>query len=53
VKKKAKAATTSCCSQKETVKTGCSAAQQKSCAASKVSCTEVKKKEDVFEDIPK
>jgi hypothetical protein len=43
-KKKTKAAATSCCPQKETVKTGCSTAQQKSCAASKVSCTEVKKK---------
>ena len=46
-KKKAVKKTSSCCSEKAAVKTGCSEAQKKSCAASKVSCSETKnKKED-------
>lgn len=42
---KAKAAASGCCSAKTEVKTGCSEAQQKSCAASKVTCTETKKED--------
>jgi len=42
---KAKTAASGCCSAKTEVKTGCSEAQQKSCAASKVTCTETKKEE--------
>jgi hypothetical protein len=45
-KKKQKATPArSCCSQKEPVKTECSEAQQKSCAASKVTCPAEKKSE--------
>lgn len=44
-KVKAKAATSGCCPSKTEVKTGCSEVQQKSCAASKVTCTEVKKED--------
>jgi len=42
---KAKTATSGCCPSKTEVKTGCSEAQQKSCAASKVTCTETKKED--------
>lgn len=42
-KKKAVKKTTGCCPAKATVKSGCTEAQQKSCTASKVSCTETKK----------
>ena len=41
---KAKAPATGCCPAKTEVKTGCSEVQQKSCAASKVTCTEETKK---------
>lgn len=42
-KKKAVKKTTGCCSAKAAVQTGCTETQKKSCAASKVSCTETKK----------
>lgn len=47
-KKKAVKKTTGCCPGKAAVKTGCSETQKKSCAASKVTCSETKKdkKED-------
>jgi hypothetical protein len=45
-KKKKSTAVPSCCSQKETVKTGCSETQQKSCAASEVSCPGTDKKKE-------
>jgi hypothetical protein len=45
-KKKVVKKTTSCCSSKAAVKSGCSEAQKKSCAASKVSCSETKSEKE-------
>ncbi|HKL31322.1 MAG TPA: hypothetical protein VJ919_02240 [Tangfeifania sp.] len=42
-KKKAVKKTTGCCPGKAAVKSGCNETQKKSCAASKVTCTETKK----------
>ncbi len=42
---KTKAPVTGCCPAKTEVKTGCTETQQQSCAASKVTCTEEKKKD--------